>query len=312
MSNTAKYNEPITKNGTKIIVALPAHNEENYIAKVIVRSRKLVDEIIVVDDGSSDTTADIARSLGAIVIKHNINKGYGAAIKTCFKTAKERDADIMVILDSDGQHDPKYISELIDPINKGIDIVIGSRFISNNGNNGNDGNDAPTYRKFGMAILDYITVFAGSEKTSDSQSGFRAYSRKAIEKIKINGDGMSVGSEILLSAKEQNLKISEVPITCRYDQGESSQNPISHGLNVITGICETVIYKRPLLYFVSIGMVSLIIGGGIGIWLIDRYMDTSRLPFGPSIITLLFLILGSISVFSGLILHSIRRIFKEK
>lgn len=294
-----------TKNGTKIIAALPAHNEENYIAKVVLGCRKLVDEVIVVDDGSSDATVDIARSLGAIVIKHEINKGYGAAINTCFKIAKERNADIMIILDSDGQHNPGDIDKFIEPINKGADIVIGSRFISGNGNN------APTYRKLGMRFLDHITIFAGSEKTSDSQSGFRAYSRNAIEQINIKGDGMSVGSEILLHAKEKNLKISEVPITCRYDQGESSQNPIAHGLNVITGICETVVYKRPLLYFTSIGTIFIIFGGSVGLWSLERYIDTNHLPFGPSIATLLFLILGSLSIFSGLILHSIRRIIKE-
>lgn len=294
-----------TKNGTKIIVALPAHNEENYIAKVVLGCKELVDEVIVVDDGSSDATVDIARSLGAIVIKHETNKGYGAAINTCFKTAKERNADVMIILDSDGQHNPGDIVKFIEPINNGVDIVIGSRFISS------DVNNAPTYRKLGMRLLDHITIFAGSEKTSDSQSGFRAYSRRAIEQINIKGDGMSVGSEILLHAKEKNLKISEVPITCRYDQGGSSQNPISHGMNVVTGICETVVYKRPLLYFVSIGTTFLIFGSGVGLWSIDRYIGTNHLPFGPSIATLLFLMLGSLSIFSGLILHSLRRIIKE-
>lgn len=297
--------KPKTKNGIKIIAALPARDEENYIAKVILGCIELVDEVVVIDDGSNDTTADIARSLGAIVIKHKTNKGYGAAINTCFKTAKERNADIMIILDSDGQHNPRDIVKFVEPINNGADIVIGSRFISNNGN------DAPIYRKIGMVVLDYITTLAGSDKTSDSQSGFRAYSRNAIEKINIKGDGMSVGSEILLRAKEQNLKISEVSISCRYDQGESSQNPISHGMNVVAGICETVVYKRPLLYFVSIGTIFIIFGGSVGLWSLDNYIGSHHLPFGPSIATLLFLILGSLSIFSGLILHSIRRIIKE-
>ena len=296
------------KNGKKVVVALPAHNEEDYIAKVIIGCQKLVDEVIVVDDGSSDTTADIASRLGAIVVSHDKNRGYGAAIGTCFKTAKERGADIMVILDADGQHDPRDIIELMKHTNNGTDIVIGSRFISNNGNNGHN---VPTYRKIGMKILDLVTISAGSEKVSDSQSGFRSYSRRAIENIHLNGNGMSAGSEILLQAKEQNLKISEVPIVCRYDQGKSSINPISHGLCVLTDICIRSIYKRPLLYFLSIGTVFLILGSGIGLWSFQGYINTHSLPFGPSIAMLLFLILGSLLVFSGLILHNMERIIKE-
>lgn len=293
-----------TINGIKIIAALPAHNEENYIAKVVIGARKLVDEVVVVDDGSDDATAEIAGALGAIVVKHGINKGYGSAIRTCFKTAKERNADIMVILDSDGQHDPKDIAKFIEPINKGADVVIGSRFLS-------EANKVPTFRKLGMAVFDHITFFSGGNKTSDSQSGFRAYSRKAIEKININGDGMSAGSEILLHSKEQNLKISEVPITCRYDQGKSSKNLMSHGVDVLTGISGRLIYKKPLLYFSAIGTIFLLIGGSAGLWSLDVYIESGFLPYGPSIVTILFLILGSLSIFSGLILYYVENIVKE-
>jgi glycosyltransferase involved in cell wall biosynthesis len=296
------------KIGGKIVVALPAHNEEDYIAKVIVGCQELVDEIIVVDDGSIDATAGIAKGLGAIVISHDKNRGYGAAIGTCFKTAKERKANIMVILDSDGQHDPRDIIGLIEHVNSGSDIVIGSRFISNNGNNGHN---VPAYRKIGMKILDLVTIHAGSEKVSDSQSGFRAYSRMAIEKIRLNGNGMSAGSEILLQAKEQNLKISEVPIICRYDQGESSINPISHGLNVLFGIFGRVTYKKPLLYFTCIGTTLLVLGSVIGFWSLGAYIKSGNLPFGPSIATSLFLIVGSVSISSGLVLHNMERMIKE-
>jgi glycosyltransferase involved in cell wall biosynthesis len=303
--NIEQLNVNYRKNGEKIVVALPAHNEEDYIAKVIVGCQLLVDEVIVVDDGSNDATAHIAKSLGAIVVSHDTNRGYGAAISTCFKTAKERNADIMVILDADGQHDPKDVIRLIECMENGSDIVIGSRFISNNGRN------VPAYRKIGIKILNLATILAGSEKVSDSQSGFRAYSRRAIENIRLDGDGMSAGSEILLQAKEQGLKISDVSIVCRYDQGESSQNPISHGLCVLIDICIRSVYKRPLLYFLSIGVIFLILGSGIGMWSFQMYINTGSLPFGPSIAMLLFLILGSLLVFSGLILHNMGRMVKE-
>lgn len=297
-----------TKNGVKTIAALPAHNEENYIAKVILGCRDLVDEVIVVDDGSKDATSNIARALGAVVIEHDVNRGYGAAIKTCFNTAKERNADLMVILDSDGQHDPRDIIDVMKPMNSGsgIDIVIGSRFISHSGNS------VSTYRKIGMKVLDFTTIKTGSSKVSDSQSGFRAYSKKAIDQISLNGNnGMFVGSEILFQAKELGLKIFEVPITCRYDQGESSQNPVSHGLSVLTGIFGRLVYKKPLL-FTFAGISFLIFGGFVGFWIFQGYIEKGNdLPFGPTMMLLLFIILGSLSIFSGLILHSMRNIAKE-
>jgi glycosyltransferase involved in cell wall biosynthesis len=296
------------KNGEKIVVALPAHDEENYIAKVIIGCQRLADEVIVVDDGSRDATVDIAKSLGAIVISHDRNMGYGAAIGTCFKTARERGADIMVILDADGQHDPGDIIGLIESVNNGTDIVIGSRFISNDGNNGRN---VPIYRKIGMKILDLATIHAGSEKVSDTQSGFRAYSRRAIDNIYLNGNGMSAGSEILLQAKEKCLKISEVSIVCRYDQGESSKNPISHGLDVLFGIFGRTVYKKPLLYFTSVGIILLVIGSGVGLWSISGYIASKHLPFGPSIAASLLMIIGTISISSGVVLHSVRQMFNE-
>lgn len=225
----------------KFIVAMPAHNEEKYIANVIIGCRGIVDEVIVVNDGSTDNTGKIARSTGAIVVDHGENMGYGAAIKSCFNAAIERNADVMIIIDSDGQHDPRDIIRIIEPVSNGgkVDIVIGSRVFSCNKNN------IPIYRKIGMKVLDYATTIAGGVEVSDTQSGFRAYSRKAIEQIKLNGNnGMFVGSEILLEAKELGLKICEIPITCRYDQGESSENPISHGYKVLSGLIMYMLRKR--------------------------------------------------------------------
>jgi len=96
-----------------IIAAMPAHNEDERIAKVVLGAKKHVDKVVVVDDGSTDATVEIAEALGALVVRHEENRGYGAALRTCFETARELDADMMVILDSDGQHDPAYILEFI-------------------------------------------------------------------------------------------------------------------------------------------------------------------------------------------------------
>jgi len=190
---------------------MPAYNEDHVIAEVIQGCKKYVDKVVVVDDGSSDNTAEIALSLGATVVRHIKNLGYGAALKSCFNKARELDADAMIVIDSDGQHNPDEIPKLLATLEQGFDLVIGSRFINGNGKN------VPSYRKVGMMVLDVVTYIAGGINVTDSQSGFRAYSKKAIEKIRIDGDDMSAGSEILLHAKDYNLKFTEVEIHCKYD-----------------------------------------------------------------------------------------------
>ena len=173
-----------------IIAAMPAHNEEGTIAKVVLGAKKHVDKVVVVDDGSTDSTAELAEALGALVVRHEENRGYGDAIRTCFETAKELDADIMVTLDSDGQHDPSFIPDFITAMkNNKADIVIGSRFLAKN-------ETIPKYRIVGMKVLNLFTRLHGI-KTTDSQSGYRAYGRRAIEGIKIRNPDMGAGSEIL-------------------------------------------------------------------------------------------------------------------
>ena len=181
----------------------------------------------MVDDGSTDSTAEIAEALGAMVIRHTENRGYGAVIRTCFGTAKELDADIMVILDSDGQHDPSYIPEFIRALRtNGADVVIGSRFLEKN-------KIKPKWRIVGMKVLNLFTRLHGI-KTTDSQSGYRAYSRRAIEKIRVTNPDMGAGSEILTQSKNYNLKLVEIPITVRYDIGGTlAKNPWRHGFGVL-------------------------------------------------------------------------------
>jgi len=214
-----------------IIAALPAYNEEKHIAEVILGAAKHVDRVVVVDDGSTDRTSAIAHACGAVVVRHARNRGYGAAIRACFETAKRMHADTLVTLDSDGQHDPKDIRQLIHALGEGSDIVIGSRFM------GANGRCVPLYRRIGIQVLTVATNVVGGMDVSDSQSGFRAYSRKAMSRIEITASDMSAGSGILFQAKKHKLEISEVPITCRYDVGSiSSQNPVHHGTIVLASI----------------------------------------------------------------------------
>lgn len=160
---------------TITIAAMPAYNEAHAIAEVIKGCKKYVDRVVVVDDGSTDNTVDIAESLGAYVVRHEINRGYGAALRNCFEAARNLGAGAMVIIDSDGQHDPSEIPQLLEPLKQGFDLVIGSRFVNGNGKN------VPIYRKFGMKVLDVATYIAGGLNVTDSQSGFRAYGKKLLK-----------------------------------------------------------------------------------------------------------------------------------
>ena len=159
----------------KVLAAMPAYNEEKFIAKTILLSQNYVDRVLVVDDGSTDATAEISQKLGAIVVRHQKNSGTGSALRTIFEKARELDIDALVIIDADGQHDPRDIQILIDRLGKGdVDVVIGSRFVQKNQQK------IPAYRIFGMKILDFTTRIAGADTTTDSQSGYRAYGKKLL------------------------------------------------------------------------------------------------------------------------------------
>ena len=216
------------------IVMIPAFNEEITIGSVIIGCKKYVDKVVVVNDGSKDRTAELALLAGAEVVSHRMNQGYGRAIRTCFEAARYYRAEIMVILDGDGQHSPDDIPALVEGMKKnGADIIIGSRFTDNADNKVR----IPAYRKIGMKILDGLTRFVSHLNITDSQSGFRAYSKKAIHAIQIKDTGMGAGSEILIEAVRNHLKIAEAPINVRYDIGStSSMHPLFHGLSVVNTI----------------------------------------------------------------------------
>lgn len=282
---------------------MPAYNEESSIAKMILGCKKYVDKVVVVDDGSTDATSDIAEALGAYVVRHNQNEGYGAALRSCFKTARDLGADMMVIIDSDGQHDPGEIPSLLKPIDMGADLVIGSRFCNGNGKN------IPSYRKLGMKVLDMATSLAGGVDVTDSQSGFRAYGRRAIGKIFVEGNGMSAGSEILLQARDNNLKVEEVEIQCRYDvEDASTENPVSHGLRVLLNLLQDMELRRPLYYFTFPGLVLAAVGIGVGLDLLRTFFHGGSLSFGPTLLMILLTLVGSFMALTGIILHSISRI----
>ncbi len=289
------------ENRKKVIACIPAYNEEKTIAKIVLLAQKFVDKVVVVDDGSEDLTGEIAKRLGAFVVRHDARKGYGAAIQTCFKTARELDADTMVMLDADGQHDPEEIPKLIKPIlNNEADIVIGSRFLEPKSIS-----EIPLYRRLGIKTITFLTRKAtGNQKLSDAQSGFRAYSRKALEKLEIEETDMSVSTEILLKAAEKKLSIIEVPIFCRYKGIESStHHPLRHGFNVVASILNFIAIKHPLLLLGVPGIISLVFGLTLLWHVIQRYYEIKQLAIGTMIISTTTILAGIFAILVALLLY---------
>lgn len=278
------------------IAAMPAYNEAQAIEEVINGCMKFVDKVVVVDDGSTDTTAAIAESLGAYVVRHENNKGYGAALKNCFETARQLGADAMVILDSDGQHDPSDIPKLVEPLENGFDLVIGSRFVNGNGK------DIPVYRKFGMKVLDIATYIVGGLNVTDSQSGFRAYGRRAIANINLSCTDMSAGSEILIHAFDHKLKFTEVEIFCRYDLNDcSSENPISHGSKVLLWTLREMKNRRPLYYFAPLWVIFFVVEFLVGSKLLPFFLLGEGWSFWLELLmSSLIIFLGTFTILRGL------------
>ncbi len=288
------------------VVALPAYNEEDCLPKVIDGAKAYVDAVIVVDDGSTDATATIAREMGAIVVQHPENRGYGATLQTIFSTARDLNVDALVIMDSDGQHNPQDIENVLLPLLDGADVVIGSRFLDKTKN------QVPSYRKVGMKVLDTATSVAGVKNVTDTQSGFRAYGKKAIQVIDISGNGMSGGSEILIQISDKHLVVAEVPITVRYDiKNTSTQNPVSHGISVLGNIIALISYRRPLPAFGIPGVILIILGLGASFVAFSEYYVTTKFPFVLSMMGVLFLILGLLMGIAGLILNALVVIVRE-
>ena len=291
----------------KITIGIPAYNEEKNIAAIITKLKKITDSIIVCDDGSSDMTSKISQDLGARVVTHEKNMGYGAAIKSIFLDAKQIQPDILVTFDADGQHNVEDIEKVIVPIQKSTsDIVIGSRFLNEKNK------EIPRYRKVGIKTITGLTNTLTGTKISDAQSGFRAYSKKTLEKITPSDEGMGVSTEILIKSNKLGLVITEVPIKVNYEGDTSTHDPISHGTSVILSTLKFTSIHNPLKFYGIPGLVFLIIGLGFVAWTIQIYSVEQEIITNISLIGIGCVVLGSIFLMTAVILFSIVTVVKEK
>lgn len=221
-----------------IVAGIPAYNEEKTIAEVVLKAGCHVGKVLVCDDGSKDMTQIIARKNGAHVVEHKKNMGYGATMQTLFIKARELGADVLVVFDGDGQHDPDEIPELVKPVLEGrADIVIGSRFMKD------ARRDIPFYRRMGILAITLLTKIFSGCPISDAQSGFRAFNRKALEELKITELGWGSSVEVFFRAHDVGLRIFEVPVNCDYKDypKASKHDPLRQGISIVASIFHHVI-----------------------------------------------------------------------
>jgi glycosyltransferase involved in cell wall biosynthesis len=283
----------------RVLAGIAAYNEARYIGSIVLQARQYVDEVIVVDDGSTDNTARVAELAGATVIRHTENRGKGAAIQSILAEAKRRNPDALVLLDADAQHDPNEIPILIKPTSEGFDLVIGSREAQDD--------KTPRYRRIGKKVISRSTRLASKTNIFDSESGFRALSPKAINELDLKENGFAIESEMITRAADKNLKITEVPISNIYTMDGSTLNPIRHGIDVLSRIIVMISQRRPLFFFGLAGGILLVAGLVIGFKVLHIATITGQLAIGSTVLTTLFIIAGMLSIFTGIILNALSR-----
>lgn len=288
------------------IACIPAYNEENTIADIIKRSLKFVDSVIVCDDGSNDSTLKQAENSGAIVIRHEKNSGKGAALKSLFEYSKKLDFKVLVTIDGDGQFLPEEIEKLTEPIIKnGFDIVVGNRF--------SNSKEMPAYRKTGNKVFDKITKLASNLPIEDSQSGFRAYSYNAIQKISVHTSGFGIDSEILIDAVKKNLKITEQPVTVLYNTGfkTSTKDPITHSSGVMSSLLQLIAISHPLRFLGIPGFALLIIGIIFSIIVISMFNEDRFFSIPTTLVAIGTFVTGLMLILMSVVLYSISIMIKR-
>ena len=291
----------------KIIVGIPAFNEEKNIASIITKLGNIADKVIVCNDGSSDLTAKIAEKMGSTVINHEKNIGYGGAIRSIFLKAKEMDGDVLVTFDADGQHRIEDIQNVVNPIaNQEADLVIGSRFLDESEK------EVPQYRKVGIKVITKITNASIKKQLTDSQSGFRAYSKKVVNELNPSELGMGISTEILIKASSKNFKISEVPIKILYSGDTSTHNPVSHGSSVILSTIKYTSIEHPLKFYGIPSVIFFIVGISFTYLAAQYYAEIGRLSTNLTIVAAGTVLIAVVLLITSILLYSLVSVVRER
>jgi glycosyltransferase involved in cell wall biosynthesis len=290
-----------------LCTVLPAFNEELAIGSIVLRAKQFADRVIVVDDGSSDHTAEIARLAGADVIQFTHNSGKAFSVLSGLRRAHETGCTVAVMLDADGQHDPREILSIAELVTSGkADLVIGSRYLKKN-------QGIPVYRQVGQKILDFFTNLGANTQVTDSQSGFRALSCKALENLDFESDGYNLESDMIAHFSERGLSIMEVPISVNYNiPAKSKKHPFAQGVGVLTRLVNLIGYRRPLLAFGIPGFILSAAGMVAELWVFAQFYSNGVFHYVLAIGSAFILVLGLLLVIASLILNTLVLIMIEK
>jgi len=240
----------------RAVAVIPAYNEEAVIAQVVAATRAEVPDVIVVDDGSADATAALAAGAGAEVVAMPRNRGKAAAVQAGFAAAIARGYEVVVMLDADGQHLPDEIPRVLAPVLAGeADLVVGSRFLEVR-------SEVPAYRRLGQETLNLLTALGAGVSLTDTQSGFRALGPAALARLDFASDGYSLESAMIAHFAACDLRIVEVPISCRYDVPNShKKHPVLHGFEIVRSMTRAILVRQGR----ALGMIGvpLVVTGSV-------------------------------------------------
>jgi glycosyltransferase involved in cell wall biosynthesis len=289
-----------------ITVILPACNEEVSIGSIVLLSRLYADNVVVVDDGSTDRTSEVASKAGAHVISHKTTKGKAESLKTGFTAATDLGADIIVTMDSDSQHNPADIPKLVAPIVKGnADMVNGSRYLKY------PGKDTPVYCLSGQKLQNLSTKMNFNLKITDTQSGFRAYAVSTKNIFRFCGKKTAIENEMLADAGRAGIRITEVEIGVHSALKIPSRNPINYITNAMKAVSEDIEANKPLYFYSVPGFALVTCGFYMGFKFMEAiFLGSANLSFWPTFLMVLVALLGTYMTIKGIIMNSIEGRFK--
>ena len=285
-----------------ITAILPAYNKEVHIGTLVLQTKQHVDNVVVVDDGSSDRTGEMAKLAGAKVIRHTRKMGKGAALKSGFEYVGRNGAKVIVTMDFDGELNPDYIPILINPIIKGeADVVNGSWHMEK----------SHFYQFIGKYSLDNVLNPNTRLSTTDTQSGIQAFARHTLTAFKFKSNGKTTGNDMLKDAANAGLRVKEVDIGVKQSVDCTTQNHGNHFIKTLVRMLEDIELCRPLYYLTIPGMVCTIIGMGLGLDILKDFFIGENLRFWPMLFMIVLTLLGVFMAFTGIILHSVSRMINE-